>query len=593
MSREDRRDVGGAPEKRFSALVVTPDVELLQHVAPALEKISIDVRPAHPDELEDAGELPAAVLLDATQQPDWEKALRALGTDAAAPRAVLVLLPDSADPPGAVPNPSVVGFERAPFDWSWVASRMRHLAEARAQHLDASGVFEDLAEQTREVHNLRRIAHYDDLTGLATRRHFLAGLRGALSRNAARPLALLYIDMDGFKSVNDSSGHWVGDQVLEQAAERMKLVLRASPMLAPNLSDDERPILGRIGGDEFALALPGVDVDRAQHLADEMVQEFARPFELAGRSFRLGLSVGVTASPTHSDEPEELLRCADVAMFDAKRQRGCHVVYSRELGSAAERHTRLNDDVREALRRDEFYVRYQPRIRVRNRQVVGAEALVRWNNPALSEVSPVEFIPVAERNGAIVEIGRWVFEQAATTLSHAPEDQKHLRISVNVSAQQFAEPGLAHYVLWLLDTCQVSPERLEIEITESMALAELGCVVRELDMLHAAGVQISLDDFGTGFSSLAALLDLPIDCLKLDRSITRDIHLNSDAASVARAIIMMSHGLGLSVVAEGIEHEAQMRVLEDFACDEVQGFLVAPAIDSGDLIAMARGGTGS
>lgn len=572
-----------------SALVVTEDSRLLEAAAPGLDSVAIGARAVHPDELTIEEDVPEAILLDTQDRADWEKALRELADPAGKAPAILVLLPEDADPPGEVPNPALMGFERAPFDWRWVSTRLRQLVEARRMHLEASGVFQDLADQTREVHNLRRIALYDDLTGLATRRHFLAGLRTAMTNTAGRDVALLYIDMDGFKRVNDTCGHWVGDQVLEHAAERMRVALRSSEVLSSSLADDERPILGRIGGDEFALALPGVDLPRAEKLAAELVQKFARPFEISGRSLRLGLSVGVTVAPQHSEEPEELLRCADVAMFDAKRHRGCHVVYSRELGNAAERNTRLDDGVREALQRNEFYVHYQPRVRVRNREVVGAEALVRWNNPALAEISPVEFIPVAERTGAIVEIGRWVFEQAVSTLTQVPLAKGPFRVSVNVSAQQFGEPGLARYVLWLLESCGVAPDKLEIEITESMALTELGCVVRELDMMHREGVQISLDDFGTGFSSLGVLLDLPIDCLKLDRSITRDIHLNSDAASVARAIIVMSHGLGLSVVAEGVEHEEQMQVLEDFACDEVQGFLFSPGVSSEKLLSMADG----
>jgi diguanylate cyclase (GGDEF)-like protein len=567
-------------------MLVTDDGDLLDSGAPSLKRAGISIAAMHPDEISGDIVLPDALLVDARKDGDWEKILGALVGESLTPCAVLALLPEGGQAPDSVAHPGLIGFERPPCDWSWIAAHLRQLAGAREELLANLGALRDFADQKREMRNLRRIAHYDDLTGLATRRHYLAGLRAALDRSDSRGVALLYIDLDGFKRVNDSLGHWVGDQVLENAADRMRGALRESNAVPASLPPEQRPILGRIGGDEFAIALPGVGLQRAEQVARELVDAFTRPFRMGDRALTLGLSVGVTAAPEHSDQPEELLHCADIAMFTAKRQGGGHVTYTAELGDAAKRNTRLDYDVRDALLRDEFYVHYQPRIRVRDRMLIGAEALARWNSPVLAEVSPVEFIPVAERTGAIVEIGNWVFAQAIQCLPKLTELVPEFRTSVNVSAQQFLEPGLARKVLSLLDEARVAPSNLEIEITESMALTELSNVVRELDALHRAGIHISLDDFGTGFSSLGVLLDLPVDCLKLDRSITRDIHSNSDAASVARAITVMAHGLGISVVAEGVELEAQMRVLEDFACDQVQGFLFSPAVVADDLAAL-------
>ena len=405
--------------------------------------------------------------------------------------------------------PGLIGFERPPCDWRWIAARLRQLTGAREELLASSGALRALAAKQSEVRSLRRIAHYDDLTGLATRRHYLAGLRLALTRGDAGEVALLYIDLDGFKRVNDSMGHWVGDQVLENAAERMRCALRDSPAVPASLPRDQRPILGRIGGDEFAIALPGVGLERAMRVAEDLVKAFARPFRLGERSLTLGLSVGVTVSPEHSRHAEDLLHCADIAMFTTKREGGGHVAYTAELGEAAMRSTRLDYDVRDALLRDEFYVNYQPRVRVRDRKVIGAEALARWHSPILGEVSPVEFIPVAERTGAIVEIGNWVFAQAIQRLPKLVEIEPRFRSSVNVSAQQFVEPGLAQHVLSLLEAAGVSPLNLEIEITESLALTELGNVMRELNTLHRAGIHISLDDFGTGFRHSACFSICP------------------------------------------------------------------------------------
>ena len=586
MSFDSRSRPTKLHSERLTVLLVTADDGLIETAVPALERAGIGIRLEHPEEITVDTLMPDALLLDARLSGDWEKLIAALPADAAVPCAALVLLAEGALAPDSVSHPGIVGFERPPCDWHWIAGRLRHLVHARERLLATSSVLGDLADKQREVRNLRRIAHYDDLTGLATRRHYLAGLRAALSRGGRSSVALLYIDLGGFKRVNDSFGHWAGDQVLERAADRMRSALRESPALLAALAPAQRPILGRIGGDEFGVALPGIEIEEAERVAEDLVRAFSRPFVLGGRALTLGLNIGVTAAPLHSDDPEELLHCADTAMFAAKREGGGHVVYTEALGEAAKRDTRLDSDVRDALYRDEFYVHYQPRVRVRDRMVTGAEALARWNNPVLAEVSPVEFIPVAERTGAIVEIGNWVFEQAIQQLPRLTGSAPRFRVSVNVSAQQFVEAGLAKRVLSLLDAAKVSPMNLEIEITESIALSDLGNVVRELDALHQEGVHISLDDFGTGFSSLGVLLDLPIDCLKLDRTTTRDIHESSDAASVARAIIVMAHGLGITVVAEGVELEAQMRVLEEFACDEVQGFLFSPAVGADELVAL-------
>lgn len=593
MSRDARQKRPGAT--RTTVGLVTPDESLLEAAAEPLRAAGFGVTALHPEELAAGASPPATVLLDARHTGDWEKLLRRLRPLAAGrgpERAVLILLGEGADSPGTVPHPAITGFERAPADWHWLAQRLRQLTSALRHHTAVSRLLRDLMKKKREVRSLQRLAHYDELTGLVTRRHFLTQLRGVLDGSLGTA-TLLYMDLDGFKRVNDTLGHWTGDLTLQHAADRLRSTLRSSDVVGAVLTDAERPILGRIGGDEFAIVLPAVDRAGAARLADELVRAFARPFHLPDHTLNLGLSVGVSTAPADAQDAGDLLRYADVAMYHAKRGGGGHAVYSESLGAAARRNSRIDYDVREALRRGEFHVAYQPRLRVRGRELVGAEALVRWRSPVLSDVSPMEFIPIAERTGAIVDIGNWVFEQVVQTLDRMRHVIPSLRISVNVSAQQFDQPGLAEYVLWLLQSSNIPASRLEIEITESQTLGELSNVLRELEALHRAGTHVSLDDFGTGFSSLGVLLDLPMDCIKLDRTLMKDIHTSSDAANVARAMIVMGHSLGLTVVAEGVEEEAQMRVLEQLGCDEVQGFLFSRPVAGEQLLEISSRREGS
>ena len=444
------------------------------------------------------------------------------------------------------------------------------------------GTIRDVTEQREAERKMRRLANYDALTGLATRHLFLDRLREAIesAKREGHKIALLYLDLDQFKRVNDTLGHTVGDVLLQRLADVLRSHVRSEDMVGRDGADAPADV-SRLGGDEFTVLLSEVaSADGAGEVARRVLCSLEEPVVVAGREISTTASIGIALYPDDASTAEGLLKNADTAMYHAKhRGRAGYQFFRKAMGVAALRRFTLEGELRHALERDELRVYYQPRVDLLSGVVHGAEALVRWEHPDLGQVQPKEFIPVAEETGLIVPIGAWVLDtacrQARMWLDHGLE-MEHL--SVNVSSHQFTHDDMWQRITSCLRESGLPPSILEVEITESLMLEAEGDPETLLRDLRGIGVKIALDDFGTGYSSLAYVTRLPLDSVKLDRSIIRDIDSDPATASVARAVIAMAQTLGIRVVAEGVDAEGQVRLLAKLGCEEMQGFLVAGAL---------------
>ena len=437
-----------------------------------------------------------------------------------------------------------------------------------------------------------RLAYYDRLTGLPNRRLFMDRLKRSLERATQRSMdcALLHVDLDNFKQLNDTLGHSVGDELLQAVAQRLEGSTRPSDFLGvPGMPGVDSP-LSRVDGDEFALLLPGAGAfERAARVARRILANLSKPFSVEGRDLFITASIGISLFPNDGETIESLLANANMATSHAKRLgRNAFQFYDASLSAESERRLELENALRRALERKELELHYQPKVNVKNGRITGAEALMRWEHPELGRVGPDQFIPVAEETGLIVPMGEWAL-QTACEQNQAWQDRglPPISIAVNVSAAQLRADGFVETVRKALKTSRMSPEYLVLELTESMILDDLERMAAKLEEIKAMGVRISVDDFGTGYSSLTVLTRLPIDELKVDRSFVKDIPNDASDMAVVSAIIPMAHALGLKVVAEGVETMDQLEFLKGRHCDTYQGYLRSrpfPAIDFVRLI---------
>ncbi len=423
----------------------------------------------------------------------------------------------------------------------------------------------DLEERKRVEQSIRHMAHHDALTGLPNRALFRDRLSHAMAQadRYHQILAVLFLDLDRFKAINDTLGHNVGDQLLKIAAERLRSCVRDCDTVA------------RLGGDEFTIIVEDIiEVQDAAVVAQKILDTLSQPFNLYGHEVFISVSIGLTLYPNDDENADNLLRNADSAMYRAKEYgRNNYQFYVADMNVKARERLMLESQLRRALDRNEFTLYYQPRVDLFSGQVIGAEALLRWRHPDMGLVPPVQFIPILEETGMIIPVGEWVLQQASRQ-NRAWQDLglKPIRMAVNLSVRQFIQKELADSILSIIERAGLAPEFLELEITEDLLLEHNQTNIITLTKLRNRGVHISIDDFGTGYSSLSYLKRLPIDTLKIDQSFLRDIDNDPDNKAITSAIIAMAASLHLNVLAEGVETEEQLSFLRAQGCNEIQGF---------------------
>jgi diguanylate cyclase (GGDEF)-like protein len=456
------------------------------------------------------------------------------------------------------------------------------------------GTAQDVTERRRAEEQIRFLAHHDALTGLGNRRMFSDRLKGSIENAQRRGLMLgvLFLDLDHFKRINDTLGHTQGDELLRGVAARLVQCVRGSD--AVGRSGEFASAISRLGGDEFTILVDRIgDPQDLAVVAARILELLARPFDLGGHEVVIGASIGIAAWPLDGEDGEALLRNADSAMYHAKEHgRSQYQFYTESMNAAALRRLEIEQRLRAGIPRGELEVHYQPKLDLRSHRVAGFEALVRWRDPERGLVSPGEFIGVAEQSGLILAIGQFVLEQACHQIARWEKDKLGppgwWRVSVNVSARQFESGDLVETVRRVLAVTGARAERLELEITESTVMHDEKAVIATLAQLRALGVAVSLDDFGTGYSSLSYLRSLPVDTLKIDMAFVRNIATSEEDAALTAAIVSMGKARGLRVIAEGVETVEQRRLLTEFGCDEIQGFLISAALPA-DQASSVRG----
>jgi diguanylate cyclase (GGDEF)-like protein len=421
----------------------------------------------------------------------------------------------------------------------------------------------DQRERLRDDAKMMRLAHQDSLTRLANRLHFTETLAGRflLPRCGEDSFALLMLDLDRFKAVNDTLGHGMGDELLRRVAVRLTRAVREDDLIA------------RLGGDEFAvLASVGDDLAQIRAIAENILDLVSRPFVIDGHVIEVSTSIGIALAPSDGDEPAQLSRSADLALYRAKEEGGGYRFFDPEMNLRAQARRSLELDLRRAVARGELEVYYQPQVDTRTGAYDGAEALVRWKHPQRGMVSPGDFIPLAEEIGLIGSIGDWVLRTACAEAVKWPE---HLSVAVNLSPVQLRDARLVPTVAAVLAETGLPGSRLEIEVTESALLQDNGNTLSTLNALRALGIRISMDDFGTGYSSLSYLRRFPFDKIKIDQSFIRQIPADPDSVAIVQAVASLGMKLGMSVTAEGVETLEQRSFTSAEGCDQIQGYLIS------------------
>lgn len=457
-------------------------------------------------------------------------------------------------------------FERPDGTQGWVLCSMRAATQDGREDQVFEGSLVDITQRKRDEERIQFLAYFDSLTNLPNLtllKDRLAQAIAAAKRRRER-IGLIYLDIDGFKIINDSLGHSVGDMLLQQVAQRLRSCAR------------EEDTIARLGGDEFLIALGPMESDSdAALVAERIARELSPPFDLHEHSFTVTCSIGISIFPDHGADVESLIKNADAAMYASKNQgRNTFKFFSEEMTAKAIERLQLGNSMRGALEREEFFLVFQPEFDLSSGRVSCWEALIRWKHPDLGLIPPDKFIHVAEANGMIVPIGEWVLRTACAHARSWHDAGNKIPVAVNVSAVQFRQAGFCDMVKAVLDETGLLPEYLELELTESLLLLATEEIRYDvLGRLKNLGIRLALDDFGTGFSSLSYLRQLPVSKVKIDRSFIRDLQHNPSDEAITSAIIQMAKCLHLKVTAEGVENESQLRVLREHGCDDVQGFL--------------------
>ena len=473
----------------------------------------------------------------------------------------------------------------------WWSISGRPVTDERGRFAGFVGSGSDLTERRRADAEITRLALFDGLTGLANRQRLRLSLDQTLGQTlgqkldghanvAQRTTALFLLDLDRFKAVNDTLGHQTGDALLKQVAQRLQRTI------------GEAGLVGRIGGDEFQVILPTLsDREKLGDLARRVIFDLSQPYSIDGSAISIGCSVGIAVAPEDGADSETLVRNADLALYAAKGDgRGIHRFFRSELLVGAQSRKQLEDDLRHALAGDQFHIAYQPVVSTRSERIVGYEALLRWEHPTRGLVSPTEFIPVAEDCGLIEAIGEWVLRTACVEAAGWPHD---IRVAVNVSPIQFANPALPVLVTSALAKSGIAPHRLELEITEGVFLDETAATEQMFRTLKGCGVRLALDDFGTGYSSLGYLKKAPFDKIKIDQSFVRGAAIAGNRnAAIIKAIVMLADTLGMETTAEGVEIHDEIALIRDLGCSHIQGYVYGKAARAADVLAQLAAGGG-
>jgi len=426
------------------------------------------------------------------------------------------------------------------------------------------GVRIDITEQKEAEERIRRLAHFDSLTGLPNRMLLNDRMTYAIAMAARNhePLSMLILNIDKFKGVNDTFGHRVGDELLMQVAQRMKSLAHEDDTIA------------RVGGDEFILALPGVDANRVAHTAQQLLASLSRAYRIGQLELVVTLSIGIAVFPSDGRDFDTLLKCADTAMHRAKEMgRNQYVFCTSEMQILAARNLLLENALRGATERGEFELHYQPQVSLADGRIRGVEALLRWHHPDLGNVPPTEFIPIAEDSSQILQIGAWVLRSAVAQMREWIErGLEPMTLAVNLSSVQFRDPNLPDLITWALAEANLPPQSLELELTERVAMGDPLAAITVMNNLHRLGIRISIDDFGTGYSSLNYLKRFRASRLKIDQSFVSGLTEDPEDQGIVGAIINLAGSLGLETVAEGVETPGQLAFLREHGCDEAQGY---------------------
>ncbi len=459
----------------------------------------------------------------------------------------------------------------------WVLGLGELEFDAHGRPLRMVGTIQDVTKRKQAAETIRHLAYHDALTGLPNRTLFEDRLTLALAqvRRKEQLVAVMFLDLDRFKVVNDTVGHTFGDQLLRDVAERLTGLVREGDTVA------------RMGGDEFTVLLPEVSqAGEAVEIAERILETLRQPWRIDNREYHVTTSIGIAIYPSDGEDAESLIRNADTAMYRAKEQgRDNFELYTPTMNAKIVERLALENSLRHGLERDEFVVHYQPQVDISSGRIIGTEALVRWQHPERGFVSPMEFIPAAEETGLIVPLGAWVLQTAcAQNVAWQQAGHTPIPVAVNLSARQFQERNLLDAVTKVLEESGMDPQYLQFEITEGVAMQDVESTATTLRALREMGVQIAIDDFGTGYSSLSYLRSFPVSALKIDRSFVRGLTVNPEDAAITAAIIAMAKSLKLKVIAEGVETEEQLAFLKEHGCDKMQGFLFskpvpAPALE--------------
>ena len=444
-----------------------------------------------------------------------------------------------------------------------------------------TGLVEDISERSKMVTKLQNMAEQDSLTGLPNRAMFKARLEHAVeqAQHSETLVALMFLDLDKFKDINDSLGHHSGDEVLQKVAQRLRAGIREGDTVA------------RLGGDEFTIILEGLHhKDEAINVAKKILEIFSAPIILHKQEYYIGTSIGITLFPNDSEEMDILIRNADIAMYDAKQQGGSsYKFYSKEMSTEVKKRLGMQTALHHAVKNQEFVLHYQPILDLKSGRLIGVEALLRWNHPETGLMLPGDFMETLEETGLIIQVTEWILEQVGNCFQELESaGLPDTTISVNFTPQCFSIVNMVNCIEKFLESHRLPPKNLIIEVTENILITSGDYAASAIQQLKEFGMKIALDDFGTGYSSLSHLRSFPIDIIKIDREFVQDIALNEDDATLASAIISMAHHLGLKVIAEGIETTEQLEFMRSQQCDAIQGYLISRPVELEKVISIFK-----